>query len=209
MIDAMDYNVRRFRSLTVALQELARYIRNGQHLLTGPAFPQFGDLRSREMLANWLLCAAANTFTADHRFGFTTDPLGGDGIIVDELTGETWPTEHIIAYPGPGHPPPPDGNAFILQMIMQKHGRGADYARGKTLVVLAENVGAWNPTTLARTLPDPLLFETVWVVGLHAGGDVGYSYDVVRLALPPAMEQRLRVTIAPDFTDWTVGPTGC
>lgn len=52
------------------------------------------------MLANWLLCAVANTFT-DHSFAFPTYPLGGGSVIADELTGETWPTEHVIAYPGP------------------------------------------------------------------------------------------------------------
>ena len=179
---SMEYSVRRFKSLTIALQELAPFIRSGQHL-TGPAFAQFGELRSREMLVNWLLCAVADTFTFEHNFAFTTDPQGGDGVIVDELTGETWLTEHVIAYPGPAQPTPADGNAFILKMIMHKHDRGEAYANGKTLAVLVESIGIWNPTALARMLPDPLLFDAVWVVGLHAADAAGYHYDVTRLDL--------------------------
>ena len=204
----MEFDVTRFKSLAIALQELAPFIRSGQHLLTGATFAQFGKLRSRELLANWLLCAAADTFTADHRFAFTTDPLGGDGVIVDELTGETWPTEHVLAYPGPGQPAPADGNAFLLKMIMHKHGRGAGYATGRTLVVLAENMGSWNPTTLARMLPDPLLFDAVWVVGLHTADTAGYHYDVARLDLSRGVAPVWRVDIAPDFASWTVSPAG-
>ena len=59
---------------------------------TGRPFEQFGDLRSREILANWLLCVA----TGPNRLDFASDPQGGDGIIIDSLTGETWNTEHIL-----------------------------------------------------------------------------------------------------------------
>ena len=54
----MKYPTTRFKNLTVALKELEPYIRSGEHLQTGKPFKQFGDLRSRELLGNWLLCAA-------------------------------------------------------------------------------------------------------------------------------------------------------
>jgi len=40
--------------------ELEPLIRNGEHLLTGKPFEQFGGMRSREMRANCLLCVAIN-----------------------------------------------------------------------------------------------------------------------------------------------------
>ena len=78
----MKHPVRRFKSLTVALKELEPFIRDGKHLETGKPFKRFGGLRSRELLANWLLCAVFNfDCAAPERLTFTTDPLGGDGIL--------------------------------------------------------------------------------------------------------------------------------
>lgn len=56
----MKYPVRRFKSLAVALKELEPFIRNGEHLQTGRPFAKFGGMRSREMLANWLLSVGVN-----------------------------------------------------------------------------------------------------------------------------------------------------
>ena len=162
-------------------------------------------MRSRELLANWLLCAVADTFTADHRFAFSSDPLGGDGVIIDELTGETWRTEHVFAYAGPAKAPPSDGDAFILSRIVGKRDKGGRaYASGKTLVVMAEGIGVWNPTTVARQLPTPLHFEAVWVVALHRAAADGYQYDVARLDITHGVAPVWRVRIAPDFDTWRV-----
>jgi hypothetical protein len=91
----MKYSVRRFKSLAIALKELEPFIRNGQHLQTGKPFEKFGDMRSREILANWLLCVAINS-TDNRELTFSSDPVGGDGIICDSATGETWSTEHVM-----------------------------------------------------------------------------------------------------------------
>lgn len=207
----MKHAVVRFRSQQVALKELEPLVRNGRHLQSGRPFARFGAMRSRELLANWLLCAVADTFTADHRFSFTSDPVGGDGIIVDELTGETWLTEHVLARAVPNKSQHNDrnGNEVILGQILAKRDKGgAAYANSKTLVVMAECVGGWNPTTVARNLPAPLHFEAVWVVALHAGGNGGYEYDVSRLDLTRGAAPVWRVSIGPDFDSWVVGEIG-
>jgi hypothetical protein len=54
----MKYPAARFKSLAMALKELEPFIRNGEHLQTGKPFEKFGGMRSREILANWLLCVA-------------------------------------------------------------------------------------------------------------------------------------------------------
>jgi len=52
--------VRKFKSMAVALKTLGPYIEDATHLQTGKPFQNFGDMRSREAVANWLLCATAN-----------------------------------------------------------------------------------------------------------------------------------------------------
>jgi hypothetical protein len=56
----VKYQITRFKSLEAALKEVEPFIRNGEHLETGKPFKRFGGLRSRELLANWLLCAVVN-----------------------------------------------------------------------------------------------------------------------------------------------------
>jgi len=86
----------RFKSLAVALKELEPFIRNAKHLEIGKPFKEFGDMRSREILANWLLCVVVNATCGD-QLTFCTDPTGGDGLICDPVAGEIWPTEHVMA----------------------------------------------------------------------------------------------------------------
>jgi hypothetical protein len=81
--------------MAIALRELEPFIKSGAHLETGKPFKNFGDLRSRELVANWLICAAVNSADSENeRVEFHTDPTGGDGVLVDTKTNETWPTEH-------------------------------------------------------------------------------------------------------------------
>jgi hypothetical protein len=76
----MKYPVTRFKSLAVALKELEPFVRNGQHLQTGKPFKKMGGMRSREILANWLLCVAINS-TETRELEFSSDPVCGDGLI--------------------------------------------------------------------------------------------------------------------------------
>jgi len=93
----MKHETIRFKSLSLALKELEPFICDGEHLQTGKPFKLFGGLRSREVLANWLLCVAVNSDHPD-RLTFTSQPrdVEGDGVILDTATDRTWPTEHIL-----------------------------------------------------------------------------------------------------------------
>ena len=55
--------------------------------------------RSREVLAYWLLCAVFNAIAGKEQLTFATiaEEIGGDGVLVDTATKETWPTEHVMA----------------------------------------------------------------------------------------------------------------
>src|SRR5579871_5281974 len=91
----------RFKNLRLALNEIAQFIRNPEHLQTGKPIEKFGGLRPRELLANWLICVAFNAHNeSPERLTFiaskTCDEYFGDGILHDTVTGETFPTEHVI-----------------------------------------------------------------------------------------------------------------
>src|SRR5437763_348436 len=151
----MKYPVVRFKDLEIALKELEPFVRDGNHLRSGKPFKNFGGMRSREVLANWLLCVAINS-AENRQLMFSSDPVGGDGIIQDGATGQTWPTEHVYI-PRREALEELDGKTLILEAINQKREKGGKaYASGKTLVVFLDaGAGEWFPNKVARELPDP------------------------------------------------------
>jgi hypothetical protein len=191
----------------MCLKELEPFIRNGQHLQTGKPFAQLGDMRSREALANWLLCVAVNANVGAERLTFSSDPIGGDGIIYDTTTEETWQTEHVMI-PSRAGGEEVDVEALILKAIEQKQNKGGEaYASGKTLIVFQNAEGQkWFPNKVAKQLPAPLYFDAVWVVGLQGVEDGAYTYQVTRLDLSRGNAPAWRVLIAKDFESWKVEP---
>ena len=175
----MKYAIKHFKSMSVALEELEQFVKNGEHLQTGKPFKNFSDMRSREVLGNWLICAVQNDTHQAERLIFTSDPVGGDGVFHDTETGETWPSEHVMV-PYLSTNQERDAGDLILNAISFKNGKGgAAYAAGKTLVVfLNAGAGIWYPNRVAKLLPQPLHFESVWVVGLHGVDGGEYIYNV-------------------------------
>ncbi len=184
----------------------ARRSDQAQPLRTGRPSKAFKGMLPREIWANWLLCAAINGATGRDNLEFTTDPTGGDGIIWDTSTNETWPTEHVFV------PPVRDDDSastemLILAAIKAKNDKGAlAYAGGKTLVVFVDaGAGAWFPNRILRGLPEPLHFDLVWLISLHGVAEDGsYSYDVVGLYWDGGNAPTWRISISPDFLTWRV-----
>jgi hypothetical protein len=204
----MKYPVTRFRSLKLALKELEPFIRNGQHLATGRPFKQFGAMRSREVLANWLLCAVVNSTEETERVTFSSDPIGGDGIIHDDVSGFAFPTEHVFV-PRIGDATAGNIENLILERIEQKRVKGgAAYASGKTLIVFLDSGGGpWYANKVAKQLPEQLHFDAVWVVGLQEVMADEYIYVVTRVDdLGLGTTPKWRVRLARDFESWTVEP---
>ncbi len=200
----MKYPGKRFKTLTIALKEIEPFIRDGEHLQTGKPFAKFGGMRSREILANWLVCVAINS--VDKRnLTFSSDSYGGDGTICDVATGETWPTEHVMV-PSLRAGQTGDAEALILKAVEQKRRKGGiAYAAGKTLIVfLNAGVGKWVPNKVARQLPKPLYFATAWVVGLHEAEAGDYIYGVTHLDVSEGNSPTLLVRIRNDFSAWEV-----
>lgn len=201
----MKYPTRRYKDLKAALDDIAQFIRSGEQLQTGKPLKQFGNLRPRELLANWLLCVAFNhDCRAPERLTFVSDPLDGDGILYDTETGATYPTEHVLVPDARGEAV--DVEALILKAIEDKRNKGgAAYASGKTLVVfLNAGGGPWVPNRIASRLPDPLHFAVVWVVGLHHIEAGEYIYAATQLDVSEGNAPTLLIRIAVDFDSWEI-----
>lgn len=198
----MKYPVTRFKSLPVALKEIEPMVRDPRHLQTGKPFEKFGGMRPREMLANWLLCATFETIEG-RKLMFYSDPVGGDGIIRDEATGDTWQTEHVYVS---RHSTGPDAKTLILDAIKHKQSNGAAYCTGKTLVVFLDTpaAGRWFPNEVAKALPSPLLFDAVWVVGFSMIENGGYVYNLTLLHLTDGNVPAFLLRITPEFDAWNV-----
>jgi hypothetical protein len=198
----VKYPVTRFKNLKVALKGIEPMVRDPCHLQTGKPLEKFGDMRPREMLANWLLCATFETIET-RELMFYSDPIGGDGIIRDEATGDTWQTEHVYVSQ---HSTGLDAKTLILDAISHKQSNGAAYCRGKTLVVFLDTpaAGNWFPNEVAKALPNPLLFAAVWVVGFSTVQDGSYVYNLALLDVADGKAPAFLLRIAPNFDAWQV-----
>ena len=200
----MKQAVRRFKDLKIALKELEPYVRDGRHLTSGAPLKSFKNLRSREMLANWLLCAVANASHQSSAFTFTTDPDGGDGILFDLERSLAWRTEHVMIPAVRVSSEKRSIEEAIAGAVRHKAAKGEPYARGKSLVLFNDSgLGTWRPTHAARGLPEHC-FDDVWVVGLHGEVVDSYTYSVSLLSLETGQAPTWLVRLTPDFADWSV-----
>jgi len=198
----MKYSVTRFKSLKICIKELEPFIRDGEHLQTGKPFKRFDNLRSREILANWLLCVAINFEEKFDRLTFCSDPQGGDGIIYDNKAKKAWPTEHVLVPRSNGQLQ--NIESVILKAIEKKQSKGgAAYASGKTLIVFLNASGdGWFPNKISRKLPKTLDFEDVWIAGLQNVVQEEYIYNVTRLDASGCPIWQVR--IEKNFDAWEV-----
>ena len=202
-----NHRVTRLVSLRRALLELRPFVEDSRYLRNGRGFRNFGRMLPREFLGNWLICAAANG-NAVGPYTFTSDPMGGDGVVLNEGTGDTFLTEHVAVILPPNAPDQMENaQDLILQRIREKNAEGAEYASGKTLVVFNETpAGPWLPNQVTRALPEPLHFDAVWVVGLQrVEPDGTYVYGVCLLELGRYIDApTFLIHIAPSFDSWRV-----
>jgi hypothetical protein len=81
------------------------------------------------------------------------------------------------------------------------------YCTGKTLVVFLDTpaAGIWYPNAVAKALPDPLMFDAVWVVGFSRIEDGGYVYNLTLLDVTQGAAPAFLLRITPEFDGWRVG----
>ncbi len=203
----MKHAIVQFKSLAIALKELEQFVRQPRQLQVGKPLKKFGGLRPRELLANWLMCAVVNFAHGKDDLTFTSDPLGGDGIIYDKATERSWPTEHVTTRQDRAQPPKCLEDQIVEAIGRKQRKGGAAYAEGKVLIVFLDAAGhnePWNPSSVTRKLPK-LDFVEVWVVALQEARDGAYVYGITLLDLSSGAPPIYLARIAPNFEDWQVG----
>jgi hypothetical protein len=189
------------KDLQILLKELEPYVKAPEFLRRGRPFRNF-SLRPREVLANWLICAVGNSEDPSAQLSFATDPLGGDGVVVDKFGSVVAATEHVFV---PNRKMREPVEKLLLEGgVLHKAAKGNAYASGKHLVVFSEAVGPWRPSRLARRIDGTHSFSAVWVVTLEKGGDAGYVYSVSLLDIGYGQAPIWKVEIGADFQSWTV-----
>jgi hypothetical protein len=203
----MKHSVTKFTSLKVALKELKPFIKDGTHLQSGRPFTLFGGMRSREALANWLICAVLNFEYKAEKYFFTSDPTGADGIVVNSETGATWLTEHVMV---PQLRNSRERNKDIVTRVVEavnskRDKGGLAYASGKQLVVFLDDCrGEWRPNEVSKQLPQPLYFEDVWVAGLQIADAGEYCYGITQLVSAYENAPTWTLNINRGFEAWSI-----
>jgi hypothetical protein len=149
----VKYPVTRFKSLAVALKEIEPMVRDPRHLQTGKPLEKIRrHVSARDACELGSYARRPRRSMAASCYFIATLP-GGDGIIRDEATEETWQTEHVYVSQ---HSTGPDAMTLILGAINHKQANGAAYCRGKTLVVFLDTpaAGMWFPNEVAKALPN-------------------------------------------------------
>lgn len=209
MITPGRLNVRRFKSMRVALTEMQRYWYR-DHLRTGREFDQLNGLRSREILGNWLIAAALNDDAGWERWSFTSERVGEhgvDGYLYDSTVNCGYPTEHTIALEFSDTPTTTAEDRIIKAITKKQEHGGTQYAKGKILVVMLEGGDQkWHPNAVARRLP-PHDFGTIWVVAFQRIADGHRIYAATNLKFLEKNVPTWHVRISPNFKAWSVERT--
>ena len=188
----MRYPVTAVRDHASLLNDVAPLIRDPQFLYRGRDVPNF-PLRPREILCNWLICAVLNDQVEPHAWTFTTDPTGGDGVIVNRATETGSTMEHVFI---PNREQTESIEALIVGAIQSKSAIGEAYARGKHLVVFSDLPGGpWHANRVAREISGAHTFEAIWVVALERGDGRYYSYWVTQLGNPASPVWRVSIDL--------------
>jgi len=198
----MKAQVKKIKDLKIVLKDLERYVKAPDFLYKGRPFRNFG-LLPREVLANWLICAVGNFEGAEQRLTFATDPMGGDGLIVNQKEGRCIFTEHVFI-PKAASTTTKTVEDLMIAGIEHKNKKGHVYATGKHLIVFADAVGQWYPSRVARRIAGGHSFTSVWVLHLDKADAGRYIYSVSLLDLAIGPAPIWRIVIDAEFKNWEV-----
>jgi hypothetical protein len=198
----MKHAVTVIKDLKAGLKQIEHFIKQPQLLWSGRA-PRNFKLLPREIVANWFISAIIGHERQSEAITFSTDPVGGDGVIIDKAAQvDVMLTEHVFV---PIREPPIPLEDRIAEAVADKMESGETYARGKTLIVFTEgNGGLWHPNRAARRIAGAHAFEGVWVVQLSSADEGGYKYGVACLTLEAGNTQVWTVDINPAFDAWYI-----
>ena len=193
--------IKLIKDFHIALKDLEHYVKNPDFLIKGREFTNF-SLRPREAWANWLLCVVLRKLHGDN-LTFAENPRG-DGFVVNKNTGEVIPTEHVSALENPLNPLP-KGEDRVISAINLKINKGADYAKGKWLIVFFDGAGEFYRNKIRENIKGRHGFGAVYCIGLLTSDQNGYSYSVTEFKDSSGDKSvTFKIDINIDFTDWAI-----
>jgi hypothetical protein len=198
----MKHPVTLIKNLKTGLKEIERFIKQPALLWSGRE-PKNFKLRPREIVANWFISAVISYDRGGAEITFSTDPVDGDGIIVDKAAqANVMLTEHVFVGMNEA---PKSLEPLIVNAIADKMKNGEAYSGGKTLIVFPEGSGGeWKPNRVARQIEGKHKFDGVWVVQLIGVKDGEYEYGVARLTMQTGNAPTWTIKLNSAFDDWTV-----
>lgn len=192
-------NRKQIKDFRVVLKDFEGMVKDPKFLWSGRKIGNF-SLLPREAWGNWLFCAVLRKIRGDE-ITFAEDDIG-DGIILDEKTGQYILTEHVAAMDFPSRRKLPKGEARIIQAINHKIEKGLKYAKDKVLIVFFDGAGEWFRNKVRESINGRHGFHSIYAIGLLTSGDYGYNYSVTQFFEKDSIS--FKVHIKPDFTDWSV-----
>ena len=148
------------------------------------------------------MCAVANAERGAETVRICADPFEGDGMLLDQATDEKMFIEQVYARAKVSE----GAEAVVTKAFALKADKGKEYAAGRTLVILSAAGGPLSPNKLARQIKGTHHFKGVWLLGLDAASiaEGRYAYDVADVSGETEPAPVWRVTLAEDFSTWTV-----
>lgn len=191
---------RQIKDFQILLKDLEPFVKDPSFLYNGRPIENF-NLLPREVWGNWLFCAVLRAL---HGPAITFADVD-DGLIIDKLTWQTVPIEHVSALEIPGAKPLPKGEARIIQAIEHKVKRGPEYAVGKFLLVFCDGAGKWYRDKVRMAINGKHNFKAIYTVNLTSSGPDGYSYTLTQFhPKTPHTSESFKVKVNSTFTDWEV-----
>ena len=198
---SVRHKVTTIRDLKSLLNDIVPLIKDPRYLYKGRELRNF-RLRPREILANWLICSVKNYEVGPDKWTFSTDPTGGDGLIVERSTGIGWRTEHVFI-PTLESSQNDSVEDLMIKAVEHKHLKGEAYAEGKQLVIFADVTrGKWFPNQVGQRIKGQHGFDSVWAAGLEQPDGNNYEYWVICFDKLPS--QVWKVSIDIEIIEWNV-----
>jgi hypothetical protein len=193
--------IKLIKDFKIALKDMEPYVKNPNYLIKGREFSNF-SLRPREAWANLLLCIVLRKLYGD-ALTFAEDPAG-DGFVVNLITDEVIPTEHVSALENPLNPLP-KGESRVINAINSKIERGPEYAEGKWLVVFFDGAERFYRNKIREAVKERHNFGSIFCIGLLTSDENGYTYIITEFKESSGDKSAsFKVEINPNFTDWKI-----